>query len=314
MPGDDSPSSDWTRMLVDVSRRVARWSRDYIGIPFSGSGGGLPFQVDGGRRAGGPKAYGVEKGRWRKGDPIVGFYTTGGDAVGGKVRRVVLNLPDGSSMLDMCYPGWEVAVVPRHALDHFLNRRYLFGDYHAHLLTGNPLHQMRGTAERRDAVGVGDGGERRWWGGEQEGDEIERAMARHAEVFARRRERAREMGGVEHAARAQQARGVPFDAHPDAEAYARSVESSNAVTREDAGADDGGQIARFASYSHTSTARSPTPEEADTHDTPNRKLVRVTVTKEHVRGGDGPRSRTTTRREFDNGDIDTDTDGDMQSE
>lgn len=299
MPDDQS---EWTKILLDVSRKVTQWSRDFIGLPFGGSPA-LPFQMDPRHdRRPESKAYTVKR-RWQRGDPVIGFYTSKQD----RHRRMVLNLPDGSTLLDMCFPGWEVAILPRDALNHFFSKRYLFGDYHGHLLNGQPLHQLRGTQQRRDALnphGTAEGGSGsssawpRAFGAPREEvkDEIEAALERQAEIF-RRRQRS-----LERAAEEQQRRGVPFDAQPDADKLAQ------AHARDDRAAphDDAEPVSR--SYSQHSVSRWSSSDAAHrkADGKPGRNLVRVTVMQQQSRDHEqGSQTKTVVRREYDNGEVET---------
>lgn len=185
--GDDD--FDVHKYVLQLSKKIAQLTKDYVGLPFSNSAGQLPFSIDH-RKAPQTKFYSTTR-KWKRGDPLIGFYT----ASSGQ-KRMILNLPDGSTMLDLCYPGWEVAVIDDAALDHFFNKRYLFGDYYSHLLNGRPLHQSQGkTATPRT-----------------EKDQIETAMARQAELFQKRQV------SVRQAIEDQQRRGVPFDAQPERDA------------------------------------------------------------------------------------------------
>ncbi len=89
---------DFTKIFLDISKKIASWSRDYIGIPFS-NGTQLPFSVNPMERQNvKPRFYSTTK-QWQKGDPIVGFYNSP------QGKKMVLNLPDGSSILDMVHSG-----------------------------------------------------------------------------------------------------------------------------------------------------------------------------------------------------------------
>lgn len=181
--GDDD--FDLSKYILQLSKKIAQLTKDYVGLPFSTSTQ-LPFSIDA-RPAPRSKFYGTTR-KWKRGDPLIGYYTTSPGE-----KKMILNLPDGSTMLDLCYPGWEIAIIDESGIDHFLSRRYLFGDYYHHMLTSRPLRQTQG-AERPPA--------------NSREDDIEAAMARQAEIFKKRRM------SLERAAAEQQRRGVPFDAHP----------------------------------------------------------------------------------------------------
>ena len=303
MPEDQS---EWTKLLLDVSRKVTQWSREFIGLPFGGSPV-LPFKMDP-RHEHGPhsKAYTVNR-KWQKGDPVVGFYTSQKS----RHRRMVLNLPDGSTLLDMCFPGWEVAILPRDALNVFFSKRYLFGDYHGHLLNGQPLHQMRGTQHRRDALdphnssssssSVGSAWPRAFGAPREEvKDEIEAALERQREIFKRRQK------SLEQAAEEQQKRGVPFDAQPDpsklAEAHARHEQSATQSKAETGAPSFTSQhsVSRWSAPDNQAGART------EDGGKPGRNLVRVTVTQQQSHDHEqGSRIKTVVRREYDDGGIET---------
>lgn len=300
MPDD---GSEWTKLLLDVSRKVTQWSRDFIGLPFGGSPV-LPFQMDP-RHDHGPQSKAYTTGRkWQKGDPVVGFYTSQKN----RHRRMVLNLPDGSTLLDMCFPGWEVAILPREALNVFFSRRYLFGDYHGHLLNGQPLHQMRGTQQRKDALdphnssgsSVGSAWPRAFGAPREEvKDEIEAALERQEEIFRRRQK------SLEQAAEEQQRRGVPFDAQPDpdklAQAQARHDQSTQ-TTEQGEGAPrytSQHSVSRWSSFDSTVNGKAEDGK-------PGRNLVRVTVTQQQSHDHEqGSQTKTVVRREYDNGEVET---------
>lgn len=183
MAGDDD--FDLTRYVLQLSRKIAQLTKDYVGLPFSNSSQ-LPFSID--ARPPRSKFYGTTK-KWKRGDPLIGFYSPEPGQ-----KKMILNMPDGSTMLDMCYPGWEIAIIDEPALDHFLSRRYLFGDYYHHMLTSRPLRQVP-PSDSKPHAGK---------------DDIEAAMARQAEIFKKRRT------SLQKAAEDQQRRGVPFDEHPSA--------------------------------------------------------------------------------------------------
>lgn len=184
MAGDDD--FDLSKYVLRLSKKIAQLTKDYVGLPFSTSTQ-LPFSIDS-RPQARSKFYSTTK-KWQRGDPLIGFYTpqTG-------QRKMILNLPDGTTMLDLCYPGWEVAVLDPPGLEHFFAKRYLFGDYYGHLLNGRPLQQNKSSKVAANSV--------------DEKDAIDIAMARQAEIFRKRRT------SIQQAAEQQQERGVPFDVQP----------------------------------------------------------------------------------------------------
>ncbi|CCG83143.1 protein of unknown function [Taphrina deformans PYCC 5710] len=184
MPDDDD--FDFSKYVLRLSKKIAQLTKDYVGLPFSTSANQLPFSIEN-RPQARSKYYGTTK-KWQKGDPIIGYST---DAPG---NRNLINLPDGSSLLDLCYPGWEVAILDQSALNHFFQKRYLFGDYYAHLLTGRPLRKPR-QATGIDITVDGAANSAR-----------AETLPRGEEIFKRRRTT------LQQAAEQQQRRGVPFDA------------------------------------------------------------------------------------------------------
>lgn len=189
MPSEDD--FDLAKYILQLSKKIAQLTKDYVGLPFNNQPGQLPFSLD--ARPGPRSKYFGTTRKWQRGDPLIGFYTprTG-------LKKMILNLPDGSTMLDLCFPGWEVAVIDESAMDHFYARRSLFGDMYGHLLNGRPLPQTQSplpSAENDQAKAAAT-----------------TAAVRQAEIFNRRRV------SLQKAAEEQQRRGVPFDAHPEREA------------------------------------------------------------------------------------------------
>lgn len=185
MPIRDDDEFDLTKYVLRLSKKIAQITKDYVGLPFSNTTGQLPFSIE--RRAPVRNKFYSTTRKWQRGDPLIGFYTPNAGQ-----RKMILNLPDGSTLLDMCYPGWEVAVLNQDAMDHFFSKRFLFGDYYGHLLNGKPIHRNNEEVKNSPAR-----------------DHIDDAMARQAAIYNKRRT------SLQNAAEAQQRRGVSFDAQPE---------------------------------------------------------------------------------------------------
>lgn len=261
--------------------------KDLIGLPFvSPDSQQPPFSVDAQQQRSDRSAprdrYWTSQRHWQRGDPIVAIFTTAIPQSRGQLhagidssksratrlletatsaaeqellalnprRRQVINLPDGTTMLDMCYPGWEVAILPEAAMLHFWGRRWLFGDYYGHLLTGRTSSrmargagQLQSTPKQRDnpfaaeqsaQADLKDGNvpptetleQMRKRAGPLTEEQLLAAFRKSEAARAAQREAVfenRRASNVNEAAEAQQRRGVPFDAHPIAQAPERAI-------------------------------------------------------------------------------------------
>ena len=185
---------DLSRYILGLSKRIARFTKDYIGIPFNSSNH-LPFQVEDPRKSRRNAFYSSRR-KWQRDDPLIGFYSTQDGQ-----KRMILNLPDGSSLLDLAYPGWEISIIDQKAMDHFFHRRYLFGDMYGHFLNGRPMKMpppmsSTPTPDRSEPD-------------QAELERLATAMRQRSEVFQKRRK------SLQQAAAEQQQRGMPFDAQPE---------------------------------------------------------------------------------------------------
>lgn len=236
---------DPTKYILNLSKKIAKLTKEYVGLPFNSSNQ-PPFTIDANRVASQSKFYSTKR-KWKRGDPLIGFYSPHADQ-----KKMILNLPDGSTLLDLTFPGWEVGILDHAAMDHFFSRRYLFGDLYGHFLNGRPLKMPTSPLEPRGPVQK-----------EPDQAELERlsaALQRQSEIFQRRRR------SLAEAAEKQQQRGVPFDSVPEVpELPSRPRKSriksdsvpvnldslDDAIEREKAGAD--GRVLRNVQVHHKST-------------------------------------------------------------
>lgn len=264
MARDEENDFGLTKYILQASKKIAQFTKDYVGLPFSNRVGQLPFSIDA-RKVSPTKFFSTTR-KWQRGDPLIGFTTTDAGQ-----KKMILNLPDGSTMLDLCYPGWEVAVLDEVALDHFHNKRYLFGDYYAHLLSGKPLQRDRKvvSSARSGKDEIETPNARR--------AEAEREFIRQAELFRKRQVSLRE------AIEGQQRRGVPFDAQP--EKTASFVEST--VIYPTPSATDAHEAA------------------ADRVATRPRSIRKVVVTSQTIRENGRQNSRLYIQKTYDTGEVET---------
>ncbi|ORY78963.1 hypothetical protein BCR37DRAFT_388590 [Protomyces lactucae-debilis] len=187
---DESKLRDFFRQhFREITAWSRNHVKDLIGLPFvPPSSQQPPFTIDQQRQSSSAARsrdrFWSPQRKWKRGDPIVAIFTmpaaqsreqlhagpmparsqatrmleTATAAAEQELlaldprRREVLNLPDGSTLFDLCYPGWEVAILPEDAMLHFWSRRWLFGDYYGHLLTGRTSTRMaRGAGQPTSA-------------------------------------------------------------------------------------------------------------------------------------------------------------------